>query len=334
MTTPAWISLGSNLGDRRAILDEALARLGQIPGVAVAAVSSYHETLPVGGPVGQGRFLNAAARLKTTLSPLELLVAMQAIEADLGRVRTVRWGERTLDLDLLMYASKFLDEPDLKLPHPRLAVRRFVLEPLAEIAPDITDTITQRRIAELLKNLNRQPRSVMFDNSINIKEPRMFERLAASLFGTAVAFKSFGTDNPSRALWHDHWTRLRERLAMIDTYQTALTLGQVREDRWLVFDFALDVTSERESCSASWIFELDEAAIARAAFETPKMWYSTQIGRKLVDLPDSTLIVALGHSKRPRKAGISRTPIYWPEATESDAIVAEVAAVCQGIAGV
>src|SRR5436305_11685098 len=103
MATPAWIGLGSNLGDRKGILDAAVAALADAPGVAVKAVSSYHETSPVGGPAGQGAFLNAAAWLETSLDPHQLLAVLQEIEHRAGRVRKARWGERTLDLDLLIY---------------------------------------------------------------------------------------------------------------------------------------------------------------------------------------------------------------------------------------
>jgi len=152
----AYIGLGSNLGDRRGALERAIAALSAAPGVIVQRVSSFHETEPVGGPPGQGMFLNAAAVLETTLDPLRLLHVLQEIEAQSGRRRTVRWGERTLDLDLLLYADQIVEQPELTIPHPRLSVRRFVLEPLVEVAPEAVDPVTKRTIAELLADLNGQ----------------------------------------------------------------------------------------------------------------------------------------------------------------------------------
>ena len=133
--TRAYIGLGSNLGDRRAQLEEALRRLGDDPAISVVAVSSYRDTAPV-GVVDQPRFLNAAAALETTLGPRGLLDLLLAVERDLGRDRSgERWGPRTVDLDLLLYGDVSLDEPGLTVPHPRLHERRFVLEPLVELDP-------------------------------------------------------------------------------------------------------------------------------------------------------------------------------------------------------
>jgi 2-amino-4-hydroxy-6-hydroxymethyldihydropteridine diphosphokinase len=149
----AYIALGSNMGDRRGTLEGALAELATAPRVAVKKVSSFHETKPVGGPPGQGLFLNAAAVLETTLDPFGLLNILHQIEQRFGRTRTVHWGERTLDLDLLLFNDQIIDTPELAVPHPRMAVRRFVLEPLAEIAPAAVDPVSNRTIAELLAGL-------------------------------------------------------------------------------------------------------------------------------------------------------------------------------------
>ncbi len=157
MSSRAWIGLGSNLGDRRQTLEGAIRALSQVLGVVVKQVSSFLETEPVGGPAGQGMYLNAAAMLETTLDPFELLRVLQQVEAQFGRARTVRWGARTLDLDLLLYEDRIIDTPELKVPHPRLASRRFVLEPLAEIAARAVEPVSKRTIAELLLDLGREP---------------------------------------------------------------------------------------------------------------------------------------------------------------------------------
>ena len=133
----AYIGLGSNLGDRSEILHSALDALGEREGIQIVAVSRLIETEPE-GPPGQGRYLNGAATILTSLSPRGLLRAMLEVETAHGRDRSVerRWGPRRLDLDLLMYEDQIIDVPDLVIPHPRLHQRRFVLSPLAQIAPD------------------------------------------------------------------------------------------------------------------------------------------------------------------------------------------------------
>jgi 2-amino-4-hydroxy-6-hydroxymethyldihydropteridine diphosphokinase len=147
------ISLGSNLGDREANLRGAITALNHAPRTTVRQVSSFHETEPVGGPPDQGMFLNAVAVLETELDPLSLLRRLQEIEARFGRQRTVRWGERTLDLDLLLFDDRIIDTPELCLPHPRMRTRRFVLEPLVEVAPGAIDPVTGRPFTAILADL-------------------------------------------------------------------------------------------------------------------------------------------------------------------------------------
>jgi 2-amino-4-hydroxy-6-hydroxymethyldihydropteridine diphosphokinase len=143
----AYIGLGSNLGDREKNLRAALERLAELGRVRT---SSLRETDPV-GVTDQPRFLNAVAELETDLSPQELLARLLEIEHELGRdrARERRWGPRTIDLDLLLYGDEALDEPGLTVPHPRLAERRFALEPLHELAPELT-LPDGRRIRDLL----------------------------------------------------------------------------------------------------------------------------------------------------------------------------------------
>jgi 2-amino-4-hydroxy-6-hydroxymethyldihydropteridine diphosphokinase len=157
MTTPALIGLGSNLGDRNAHLHRAVAALSATPGVIVHKVSSYHETAPMGGPGGQGSFLNATAAIGTTLEPEVLLDRLHAIEHEAGRLRTIRWGERTLDLDILLFGDCVIATPRLRVPHPRMALRRFVLAPSVEVAPESIDPVTGRTVRDLLANLDRRP---------------------------------------------------------------------------------------------------------------------------------------------------------------------------------
>jgi 2-amino-4-hydroxy-6-hydroxymethyldihydropteridine diphosphokinase len=143
-----FVALGSNLGDRAAYLDGALAALRADPDVRVLAVSRWIETPPEGGPPGQGPYLNGVLELRTRLEPRELLARLQRLERLAGRERAVRNGPRTLDLDLLVFGARSADSADLVLPHPRMHLRRFVLEPLCELAPDLELPAAGRSAAE------------------------------------------------------------------------------------------------------------------------------------------------------------------------------------------
>ena len=147
----AYVGLGSNLGDRRAMLDGAVAELGNTPGVRVLRVSSFHETDPVGPP--QPRYLNAVAEVETSLAPRALLDRLLAVETRFGRVRGERWGPRTIDLDLLLHGGRVIDEPRLAVPHPRMTERAFVLAPLCELVPEGRHPVLGRTFSQLLADL-------------------------------------------------------------------------------------------------------------------------------------------------------------------------------------
>ena len=145
----AYVGVGSNLGDRWGYLALGARELRATPGIAVARASWVYETDPV-GPPGQGRYLNAALEVETAVPPLQLLGVLLRIERKAHRRRSVRWGPRTLDLDLLLYGDIELRTPELIIPHPALTGRRFVLVPLADLCPDRVVPGTGATVAELL----------------------------------------------------------------------------------------------------------------------------------------------------------------------------------------
>jgi 2-amino-4-hydroxy-6-hydroxymethyldihydropteridine diphosphokinase len=154
MTHVAYIALGANLGDRQANIRAALEKLGQTPGVTVSQVSTLMENPAVGGPVDSPPFLNAAAELETSLSAPALLARLLEIEREIGRIRREKWGPRPIDLDLLLYDDIASQEPGLTLPHPLMHQRRFVLEPLAQIAPGADHPLLKRTIRDLHADLD------------------------------------------------------------------------------------------------------------------------------------------------------------------------------------
>ncbi len=153
-----FLALGANLGDRAATLSKARAALQRAAGINLLAHSPLYETEPVGGPEGQGPYLNAVVAATTELDPQEVLALCQELEREFGRERGEAWGPRTLDLDILCYGDQVLETPALVLPHPRLHERRFVLAPLCDLAPELVHPVLKKSVRRLLAELDSPAR--------------------------------------------------------------------------------------------------------------------------------------------------------------------------------
>jgi len=150
-----YLGMGANLGDRQQTIEKAVQMLAQTPDIKIINQSAYYETEPI-GYTAQDWFLNNVLHIRTTLTPAALLKVTQAIEQQLGRVRTIRWGPRTIDIDILFYGEQIINTPDLIIPHPRLLERAFVVIPLLEIAPEIHYPGGQRLAAMVSPRLAEQ----------------------------------------------------------------------------------------------------------------------------------------------------------------------------------
>jgi 2-amino-4-hydroxy-6-hydroxymethyldihydropteridine diphosphokinase len=282
------ISLGSNLGNRREIIEEALGKLRRAAGVQVAAISSLRETSPIGGPAGQNLFLNAAAALDTSLQPEELLTLLQQIEDEAGRRREEHWGPRTLDLDLLLYGEIVLSSPALEIPHPRMAWRRFVLEPAAEIASDMRHPVIGRTIGHLLEHLDTALPYMALTGAIGAGKSRLAgllrEKMSARLISEPLdemlldAFYA----NPSSHAWSVELEFLRRRTELL----SAASPDWSDRSRPSVSDFWFD---QSYAFARVWLGELQRAEFfdlwreARQKVVQPKLLV-------LLDAPTATLM--------------------------------------------
>jgi 2-amino-4-hydroxy-6-hydroxymethyldihydropteridine diphosphokinase len=236
------IALGANLGDRAATLDAALSAIDADAQTRIVARSAFLETAAIGGPAGQQAFLNAAARVETSHTCEGVWDLLADVERQLGRVRDVRWGPRTVDLDLLLYGDLQIVTPRLEVPHPRMAFRRFVLAPAAEVAADMRHPTTGWTVGRLLGHLDAKPNYVAIAGPIGagkshlaamlanqalwrmIREP-VFDARLASYYANPVG-KTLATE---RAI-------LRERLDLLDAD------AWPEADRWAISDFWFDQT--------------------------------------------------------------------------------------------
>jgi 2-amino-4-hydroxy-6-hydroxymethyldihydropteridine diphosphokinase len=183
--TRCLLALGSNLGDRPENLSRATGEVASLPGTRLLARSKWHETTPIGGPSGQGAFLNGSLLLDTRLSPVELSHALHDIEQSLGRRRVVRWDARVIDIDVLLYDRQQFDSAGLIIPHPRMSFRRFVLEPACEIAGLMVDPTSGWTLARLLRHLDESPRYV----AVTAVQPESARRLAGGICQALGSFQ-------------------------------------------------------------------------------------------------------------------------------------------------
>jgi len=296
------VGLGSNVGDRKEALGEALGRLGSRPGMALVAQSRWRQTAPIGGRPGQRVFLNGAVLLETSLSPQAVLEILLAIETELGRQRTERWGPRTIDLDLLLYGERVLETPQLTLPHPRMAYRRFVLEPAADVAAAMLHPTTGWTIARLLSHLNTALPYVAVTGPVGAGRRELARRIAEKTAGRLIA-EPFGPGPPgpscpgsSGNAWAAEIEFLHQRARLLVS-----DLPQWRgRDRLAVSDFWLD---QSLAYARVWL--------TPAQYEVfHQRWQ--QLRRKVVrpkltvvvDAPTSQLLERIRRRGRPAEAGL------------------------------
>ncbi|MEN6406466.1 MAG: 2-amino-4-hydroxy-6-hydroxymethyldihydropteridine diphosphokinase [Thermoguttaceae bacterium] len=277
------IALGSNQGDRRATLEAAVAQMARHPQITVAAVSGWRETTPIGGPVGQPRFLNGAVRIDTSLEPRGLLSFLQQVETDWGRCREEPWGPRTLDLDLLLYDFQVLDEPGLVVPHPRMAWRRFVLEPAAEVAGAMVHPMIGWTVAQLLDHLNTARPYVAVTGPIGVGKTHLAQRLAVATPNSRLVLEQPDWDRLDAFYADPSGLGLATELEFLEHRSRLLAGGgpDWSESHWAVSDFWFDQSA---AFARAWLPKSQQPAF----FERFEALRGTVVAPKLIVRLDAT----------------------------------------------
>jgi len=317
------IGLGANLGDRAAALSRAVERLGSLPGVALVEQSRWVETPSIGGPAGQPPFLNGAATIDTTLDPEDLLGRLRQIETESGRQPSVRWAARPLDLDLLLYGDLEISLPQLIVPHPRMAVRRFVLEPAAEIAAEMIHPSIGWSIGRLWRHLVEATPYLAIAGPPGAGKTRLANDLAARGAGRSIADPARGPDKTDFQSVADPSGRGAEREIEFLARREQLLgrSGWNETGGWAVSDFWFDQSlawsaarldpAERLAVGGAW-------RAARDRVVPPKLLIMLQTD------DSSTLTFSKELDRLARRPDVG--PVLWFSAAEQETTIREAAA--------
>jgi len=297
------IGLGSNQGSRRELLERAMAALGAGSGVNLVARSTWHEFAPAGGPPGQTDYLNGAVLVETSLRPAALLVLLQQIEHQLGRRRRERWGPRPIDLDLLLFDDVVCSTPELTLPHPCMAWRRFVLQPAAEVAPEMVHPQIGWTIARLLDHLNAAPLYVAITGGIGAGKTALTYCLAERFYAWTVG--SVRDPAGFEAFYRDPASHARERELQFLEDRTALLNprdppGPMQGECW-VSNFWFD---QSLAFARVWLSEAQFAEFERRWRRARQRVFQPRL-IVLLDLPAATLAKRVRARARPGEEGLS-----------------------------
>ena len=328
------IALGANLGDRAKTLALAIERLEATEGIAVLARSPWLETAPVGGPGEQPAFLNGAALLETTLDAERLARRLHEIETELGRRRTVRWDARALDLDLLLYDDLAIDSPQLVVPHPRMAVRRFVLEPAAEIAGDWVHPTIGWTIERLWRHLTEATGYLAIAGLPGSGKTQLAAQLTKQISARLIADSPFAVPGMSggQSSGDSSSPAARREIEFLVRRQKLLDRETWPEsDVWAVSDFWFD---QSLAWSAAYLDSAGQAAVleqwnrASSTIVPPKLLIVLNSGEEAIrselEGADERQRLSDALDRLARRTGIG--PVLWLPADDWETTVREAAA--------
>lgn len=257
--------LGSNLDDREAALRAAWRGIGQFPATRCLRLSRLFTTQPVGGPAGQEPFSNAVGLIETSLHPEELLQRLLQLEDTLGRVRHQRWGPRAIDLDLLAYDQQEIRTPSLIVPHPRMAFRRFVLEPAAEVAPDFAVPPNGWSIRQLLTHLGTAPQLI----AMAAIDQSVLEAALREIAARTTDVRSVESAEAANRVADGGWTILHNWPAAADNASDSSRAGSAQPRLVVVVDSAADQSPAAAARRQDW------RTLMRQPTTDPVLWLST-----------------------------------------------------------
>lgn len=279
------LGLGSNMGERAAQLHRAVKALADEPDMEVRAVSSWHETAPIGGPAGQGSFLNGAVCVESSLPPPRLLQAVQEIERQLGRERHQRWEARPIDVDLLLYDDLVLESDVLRIPHPWMAIRRFVLRPAAEVAAEMVHPIIGWTVGRLLEHISTVLPYVAVAGLPRVGKSRLIQTVLQQLPGQTVegmdcqhtvveGVNSAGQSSSTEIQFLRNRAKLLDRRGWSDPHGLRLSDFWLRQS--LAYAQLWTTEAEREIVRKAWLKESRRAEPCRllVLLEAPLNWFN------------------------------------------------------------